>query len=189
MDGSLRSYRRWAGRWLAPVGAAAAVLALFVVPGLVATVGSGDGGPGPDNTPDGVLTPQDPVTPTLPPDDAEKERTGPRDVEVVGYRAQGRTLRIYYRVDQSTDCSAQIEKPMLTERAGAVVVSLRRRPAPSPVDVCVNLLLTNSVDLELSRPLGGRVVLDASRGGSLVPIEPPYRSDALVTPPNGRAGR
>ncbi len=152
------------------------------------SIGTSDAGPGP-NQPDGVVTPQGPVTPTLPPDGAEQERTGPRDVDVVGYRAQGRTLRIYYRVDQSTDCSAQIEKPVLTERVGAVVVSLRRRPAPSPEDVCVNLLLTNSVDLQMSRPLGGRVVQDGSRGGSLVPIEPQYRSDAVVTPPNGRAGR
>lgn len=173
------------GRWLAPLGASAAVLAVFVVPGLITPRSSSDAGPGPD----GLITPNGPVTPSLPPNRAEDRRRA-RAVDVTGYTPSGRTLRVYYTVDQSLDCSALIDPPQVTERADSVVVRLARRVSQAPDEVCASLLLTNSVDITLSRPLGGRTVLDRSRGGALVPLEVPYRpGSGLPTPPDSRAGR
>jgi hypothetical protein len=39
--------------------------------------------------------------------------------------------------------------------------------------------------------MGGRLLQDGSRGGALVPIERPFRSDVTdtVKPPDSRAGR
>jgi hypothetical protein len=178
------------GRWLAPIGASAAVLAVFVVPGVIVTAGSGSG-PGPDHPPDGVITPDDPVTPSLLADGVGRDRREVREVDVTGYRGQGRRLLVLYTVDQTTDCSSRIEEPEVEERADSVVVRLRRRPSQAPDQVCVNLLLTNSVEIGLSRPLGDRVLLDGSRGGALVPVEPPPHrtADVLPTPPIGRVGR
>lgn len=178
------------GRWLAPIGASAAVLAVFVIPGVVAGVGGTATGPGPDRVPDGVVTPHDPVTPSLPPDGANEEGRRTRKVDVVGYRAEGRTLRIFYTVGQSTDCPSRIKTPRVQEKAGSVVVRLDRRPSRAPDEGCAHLLLTDSVDVRLDRPLGDRVVQDASRGGSLVPVDRPYGSDSVLpTPPTSRAGR
>ena len=171
-------------RWLAPVGAAAAVLALFVVPGVITASGTGDAGPGPD----GVVSPGL-VTPTPAPDRTEGSRPRIRDVDVVGYRAQGRTVRVFYTVDQATDCSSRLEKPVVEERPGSVVIRLQRRLSGAPEEVCVHLLLTNSVDITLARPLGDRLLQDGSHGDSLVPIQTQYRPDTTVTPPNSRSGR
>ena len=57
--------------------------------------------------------------------------------------------------------------------------------------MCQPLRLTNSVEIVLSRPMGGRLLQDGSRGRSLVPIERPFRSDVTDTirPPDSRAGR
>jgi len=172
-------------RWLAPLGASAAVLAVFVVPGVLASVGGGVA-PGPDR-----LVMHDPVTPYRPPTGAEQRRGGPRDVEIIGYKAMGRTLQVFYTLDRSTDCSTRIEPPKVRERVASVVVQLSRAPSRAPDVVCQDLRLTNSVDIVLSRPMGGRLLQDGSRGGSLVPIERPFRSDVTDTiqPPKSRAGR
>jgi hypothetical protein len=175
-------------RWLAPIGASAAVLAVFVVPGVLASSGGGGG----DNLgPDRMFVPNEPVTPHLPSGGAEANRRGTRDVEIIGYQAMGRTLRIFYTVDQSTDCSSRINPPDVEERVSSVVVELSRQRSRAPDQVCQRLRLTNSVEITLSEPMGGRLLQDGSRGGALVPIERPFRSDVTDTirPPDSRAGR
>lgn len=172
-------------RWLAPLGAAAAVLAVVVVPGVLNSVGRGPA-PGP-----GQLLVHDPVTPYRPPTGSEQRRRGPRDVEIVGYKAMGSTLQVFYTLDRSTDCSTRIKPPKVRERVATVVVELSRAPSRAPDVVCQDLRLTNSVDIVLSRPMGGRLLQDGSRGGALVPIERPFRTDVTDTiqPPKSRAGR
>ena len=172
-------------RWLAPIGASAAVLAVFVVPGVLAGNGR-DAGPGLDQ----VFVPHDPVTPSLPSYGSQRRRDG-RGVEIVGYKAMGRTLQVFYTLEQTTDCSNRIQSPRVEEHASTVVVELLRRPSAAPDQVCHRILLTNSVEIVLSRPMGGRLLQDGSRGRSLVPIERPFRSDVTdtVRPPDSRAGR
>ena len=173
-------------RWLAPVGASAAVLAVFVVPGVLAGNGRG-ADPGLDQ----VFVPHDPVTPSLPSYDAQRRRDGHRGVEIVGYKAMGRTLQVFYAIEQTTDCSNRIQSPRVKEYASTVVVELSRRPSAAPDQVCHRILLTNSVEIELSRPMGGRLLQDGSHGRSLVPIERPFRSEVTDTirPPDSRVGR
>jgi hypothetical protein len=176
------------GRWLAPVGASAAVLAVFVVPGVVVTAADGGADPGPGFNPP-TSTPE-PARPSGPRRQADRQRADIREVEIVGYQATGRKLRIYYTVDQSSDCSSRIEPPDVQETASAVLVRLDRRPSRAPDQVCTHLLLTNSVDIALSRPLGARALQDASLGGALVPAEPSSAGGSdRPTPPVSRAGR
>jgi len=174
-------------RWLAPISASAAVLAVFVVPGVLASSG---GGGGDDLGPDRMFVPNDPVT-RNPPPDAGARRRGPRAVEIIGYKAMGRTLEVFYTVDQSTDCSSRIAPPKVEERVASVVVELSRQRSRAPDQVCSGLLLSSSVEITLSEPMGGRLLQDGSRGGALVPIERPFRSDVTdtVKPPDSRAGR
>ena len=164
------------GRWLAPLGASAAVLVLYAVPGAL----SARDGAAHDRARDGVDTPGAPVAPAL--QDAAQET---RPVDVTGYRAVGRTLRVFYTIDRSADCSARIAEPVVQETPDAVVVRLDRRPSLAPDEVCSDLLLTTSVDIPLTRPLGGRVLQDGSRGGSLVPLEPPTAPRPAVPSPPG----
>lgn len=156
------------GRWLAPLGASAAVLAVFVVPGVLAASGPRGGGPGP--APDADFSPYDPVTPSLPPDGAEEDRSGRRQVDLVGYRADGAVLHVFYTVDPRRGCSVGIDEPVVDERAGSVRIRLVRSwPGPGSVGAaCADRLPTSSVDIRLSRPLGGRLLRDGARGGSLV---------------------
>lgn len=171
--------------WLAPLGASAAVLAVLVVPGVLAATGGG-AGPGPER-----LFVHDPVTPYLPPGGPVHDRGGPGAVEIVGYKAMGRTLEVFYTLDRTTDCSSRIKPPKVRERVSSVVVELSRQPSRAPDVVCQSLRLTNSVDIVLSRPMGGRLLQDGSRGNSLVPIERPFRTDVTDTimPPKSRSGR
>ena len=175
-------------RWLAPISASAAVLAVFVVPGVLASSGGGGGG---DLGPDRMIVPNDPVTPKLPPGGAGSSRRGTRGVEIIGYKAMGRSLQVFYTVDQSTDCSSRINPPRVEERLSSVVVELSRQRSQAPDQVCQHLRLTNSVEITLSEPMGGRLLQDGARRGALVPIERPFRSDVTdtVRPPDSRAGR
>jgi hypothetical protein len=178
------------GRWLAPMGASAAVLGVFVVPGLVAaaTDRSGPDG-GVDTRLSGVVEPHDPITPVLPPQPIEQVGRSERAVEVTGYQSAGRTLTLYYTVDQSTDCSARIDPPLVRERPTTVIVFVQRQVSRAPNQVCTHLSLANSVTLALHVPLGDRVVQDGGYDGSLVPFEPRTDGSVIPTPPVGRAGR
>jgi hypothetical protein len=177
------------GRWLGPAGASAAVLAVFVVPGVVAT-GKDGFGPGLDRAPDRVI-PTEVVTPPLPPDRADQALEGQPDVDVTGYRAAGRTLSIFYTVDQSADCSTRIEPPQVVETERMVLVRLVRRSSRAPDAACSEIRLATSVDIPLRAPLSDRLVRDAVRDGALVPAQRPIRPRRFVvpTPPASRAGR
>jgi hypothetical protein len=174
-------------RWLAPVGASAAVLAVLAVPGVLLSAADGSG-PGPGF--DAPTAPPDDVAPSRPAETSDNRHGGVREVEIVSYEAEGRSLRLYYTVDQSSDCSSRIEPPAVRETADAVVVRLDRRPSRAPDQVCTHLLLTNTVDVPLGRPLGRRVLQDASRAGALVPVHGNQQpmSDP-PTPPLSRQGR
>src|SRR4029079_12709577 len=102
-----------------------------------------------------------------------------------------RTLEVFYTVDQSSDCSSRIAPPKVEGRVASVVVVLSRQRSRAPDQVCSALLLSSSVEITLSEPMGGRLLQDGSRGGALVPIERPFRSDVTdtVKPPDSRAGR
>lgn len=156
------------GRWLAPLGASAAVLALLVVPGVVATTGSSRAGVGPQQ-PEPEITPYDPVTPSLPPDGADQNRGGPRPVDVIGYRASGRELVVFFTVDPGSGCSGAIKEPQVDERVAAVRVTLTRQRPTGSEAACTDQVPTSSVDITLERPLEGRLLQDGTRGGSLVP--------------------
>jgi hypothetical protein len=153
---------REVSRWLAPAGASVAVLAVFVVPG---------------------------ITPDLPAEPIETQGTTARAVEITGYRSQGRTLTVFYTVDQSTDCSSRIRPPVTRERSDAVVVFLERRVSRAPDQVCAHLMLANSVEVPLRSPLADRVVQDGGYDGALVPLEAADVERVVSTPPTGRAGR
>ncbi|CAN5534368.1 hypothetical protein BH10ACT10_BH10ACT10_23330 [soil metagenome] len=156
------------GRWLAPLGASAAVLAVFVVPGVVTASGTSRAGVGPQQ-PEPEFTPYDPITPSLPPDGADQDRGGPRQVDVIGYRVNGRDLVVFFTVDQRSGCSGAIQAPLVDERVGAVRVTLKRQPPAGSDEACTDRVPTSSVDITLDRPLGGRLLQDGTRGGSLVP--------------------
>jgi hypothetical protein len=178
-----------AGRWLAPMGASAAVLGVFVVPGLVAAATDGGGDGGGDTRLSGVIEPHDPITPLLPPQPIQQVGRSDRAVEVTGYESAGRTLTLYYTVDQSTDCSARIDTPLVRERPTTVIVFLQRQVSRAPNQVCTHLSLANSVTVPLHIPLGDRVVQDGGYDGGLVPFEPRSAGSVIPTPPVGRAGR
>jgi hypothetical protein len=178
-----------AGRWLAPLGASAAVLGVFVVPGLVAAATDRAGGGGGDTRLSGVVQPHDPITPSLPPEPIEQVGRSDRAVEVTGYQSAGRSLVLYYTVDQSTDCSARIDPPLVRERPTTVIVFVQRQVSRAPNQVCTHLSLANSVVVPLQAPLGDRVVQDGGYDGSLVPLEPRIDESVIPTPPVGRAGR
>ena len=178
-------------RWLTPAGASMAVLAVFVVPGLVAAATDAATN-GTDRTLGGVVRPRELITPDLPPEPIETEGTTDRAVEITGYRSEGRTLTVYYTVDQSTDCSSRIRPPVTRERPDTVTVFLERRVSRAPDEVCAHLLLANSVEIRLDRPLADRAVQDGGFDGALVPPEAAEAADAeavVPTPPIGHAGR
>ncbi len=157
------------GRWLAPLGASAAVLAVFVVPGVVAATGTSRAGVGPQQ-PRPVLTPNDPVTPPLAGPGQAEPRSGPPLVDVVGYRVNGRDLvRLLHGRPELR--AARVRSRSRWSRSGAAPsgsCSCGGRSRATD-EVCVDRIPTSSVDITLSRPLGGRLLQDAARGGALVP--------------------
>jgi hypothetical protein len=150
-------------RWLVPVAAAAGVAALFL--GLAVLVHPSSAGPGPDQ--DLRLGRESPVTPSLPPDPADLGRPD-GDIEITGYQSAGRTLSLFYDVNVR-GCAGQIDPPRVLENARSVVVEIRRRRSASSLQACGNLLLQDSVQVRLDRPLGGRLVRDGGRRMALVP--------------------
>ena len=79
-------------------------------------------------------------------------------------------LHVFYTVDPRRGCSVGIDEPVVDERVGSVRIRLVRSwPGPGSVGAaCADRLPTSSVDIRLSRPLGGRLLQDGARGGSLV---------------------
>lgn len=161
-----------AARWLAPAGAAVAVLVAVLVPGVLGQPGTGGGGPGPDRTPDRLIRPDQPVVPDPLPGDRRDSGTT-RQILVTGYRTAGRDLTVFYRVAPRSDCSTGLGRPRITEDSDSVAVRLLRAVPARPGEACDGRQLTSSVVIRLDRPLGRRVVQDAARRGALVPLAQP----------------
>lgn len=159
----MRTVAARTARWLAPVAAAAGVAALFI--GLAVLEHPSGAGPGPDQ--DLRLGRESPVTPSLPPDPADAGRPD-GDIEITGYQSTGRTLNLFYNVNVR-GCAGQIDQPRVRESVAAVVVEIHRRKSDSSLQACGNLLLQDSVEVRLQRPLGGRLVRDGGRRMALVP--------------------
>ena len=161
----MRTVAARTARWLVPVAAAAGVAALFI--GLAVLVRPSSGGPGPGPDQDLRLGRESPVTPSLPPDPADGDRPD-GDIEITGYQSTGRTLNLFYNVNVR-GCAGQIDPPRVRESVAAVVVEIHRRKSGSSLQACGNLLLQDSVEVRLQRPLAGRLVRDGGRRMALVP--------------------
>lgn len=164
-----------ATRWLAPVGASAAVLVALVVPAVVTQPGPRAGGPSPDRTVDRQLPPDRLVLPAPRPGDRRDSRI-PRGVVITGYQGTGRVLTVFYRVGPRSDCSTEVRRPRVIEMPDSVSVRLERAATRRPEELCADQRLAGSVDIRLTDPVAGKVVQDMARRGGLVPLERPFRS-------------
>lgn len=147
------------GRWTAPIGASATVLAILLLPPLVAQAGS-DAGPGPG--PDRI----EPLPLPSPVPDVRRAFRG--QLRISGYQAAGRDLTLFYQVAPRADCSTLVRSPKIRESTGRVAVLLVRPPLSRPALRCNNRRQSSSVSVRLSRPLEGRVLVDLAQRGALV---------------------
>jgi len=169
------------GRWLLPLGAALAVLAVIAVvlwqqrPGDAGFAGStppsadgsavpgspgsgAPGSPGPD-VPDGDLTPA--PGPDLPP--------GPGSQAIDSYFAYDATRLALNYTTGVPECYGTVGEPVVEETADAVTVTLPKNPPKQRADVaCIDIALSKSVDVTLRSPLGDREVRDGSQNGKVV---------------------
>jgi len=166
-------------RWLVPVLAAVAVLAVIAViwqqrPGAsgddvgVAGGDTGQGSPpyaGDSPGSDGDLEPD----PSLDPDPGAGSG-GDVDAGMIsasGYHAYDATRLAVVYVNGIPECYGTAGTPRVQETADAVTVTIPRTPAKSTGDTaCIDIALTDSVDITLDSPLGDRDVLDGSRDGA-----------------------
>ncbi|HET7388982.1 MAG TPA: hypothetical protein VFJ19_20225 [Nocardioidaceae bacterium] len=178
-------------RWLAPIAASVAVLALFVGlwwAGTTSTASrqaaqhaqggqlgqdhrgdttslSVDAGRG--EAEDGSGTP--PLAgggPVAVPDPTSSPPL-PKRVVITGYRTTGRTLSLDYTIGIAS-CYGRIAPPKVAGTAHAVIVTLHRVPAAHSGDTaCPDIALLETVDVTLAEPLGDRVVKDGSTGATV----------------------
>ena len=168
-------------RWLIPVVAAAAVLAVVAVmwlqqPGdsggfagspppspdgssVPGSSGSGaPGSPGPD-VPDGGLTPA--PGPDVPP--------APDSQAIDSYFAYDASRLALNYTTGVPECYGKIGEPIVEETEAAVTVTLPKIPPKGSGDVaCIDIALVKSVDIVLATPLGDRKIRDGSRDGATV---------------------
>jgi len=166
-------------RWIIPLAAAAAVLVVIAViwqqrPGASGDdvgVAGGDTGQGSppyaSDSPgsDGDLEPD----PSLDPDPGAGSG-GDVDAGMIsasGYHAYDATRLAVVYVNGIPECYGTAGTPRVEETADAVTVTIPRTPAKSTGDTaCIDIALTDSVDITLDSPLGEREVLDGSRDGA-----------------------
>lgn len=190
-----------ARRWLIPLAAALAVLAVVAAlwqqrpdasGGDVGFAGGGDSGqgsppsagtePGAPGSP-GVVEP----APAGPPDGSG---AGPTDGTGSGEVDRGRiAVTSFYRYDAThlainytngvPECYGSAGVPQVEETAEAVVVTIPRIPARNRTGrACIDIALLSSLDITLAEPLGGRPVLDGARGRAEVEeAAAPFSSD------------
>jgi hypothetical protein len=160
--------------WLVPVVAALAVLAVVAAlwsqrPGSsgedAGVAGGGDAGQG--SPPYAGTEPGSPgVEP--PPDGGSAGPDVPdADAGTIAvdsfYRYDATHLALNY-VNGVPECYGDAGTPLVEETADAVVVTIPRIPPKSSGDTaCIDIALLGSVDVTLSAPLDGRVVLDGAR--------------------------
>jgi hypothetical protein len=162
-------------RWLVPLAAAVAVLAVVAVvwqqrPGGDTGAGSAPpaaggsavpGSPGSEGTegPDGDLTPV--------PGPDQTPAAGTQAVD--SYFAYDATRLALNYTTGVPECYGTVGEPVVEETAEAVTVTLPKTPPKDARDVvCIDIALTKSVDIELDTPLGDREVRDGSRGDTRV---------------------
>lgn len=181
-------------RWLLPLVAAAAVLAVVAVvwaqrPGASGgdagvAAGAGDpGSPGAGSPPYAGSEPSarsEPGdrgldTPIPVPDltvTPKPTASAPRHLIGINsyYRYDARHLALNY-TNGVPECYGTAGEPRVEETPKAVVVTIPRVP-PEPADenvACIDIAVQLSVDITLEEPLGDRVVRDRSRDGAKLP--------------------
>ncbi len=160
------------GRWLVPLAASVAVVALVV--GVPRAMAPSDGGGGPDRPDAGIVGPRQLLTPSGV-DAPEPSRTGRGSVRITGYRATGTVLALSYEVDLA-DCGGRIARPQVEETRRSVLVTLRRAAAEVRGQDCGEVDRSAVVNVSLSRPLAGRLVRDVRNDGALVPLRMPFQN-------------
>jgi len=171
-------------RWIIPLAAAAAVLVVIAViwqqrPGAsgddvgVAGGDTGQGSPpyaGDSPGSDVDLEPGPSLDPSLDPDPGADHSGGDVDAGMIsasGYHAYDATRLAVVYVNGVPECYGTAGTPRVEETADAVTVTIPRTPAKSTGDTaCIDIALTDSVDITLDSPLGDRDVLDGSRDGA-----------------------
>ena len=182
-----------ARRWLIPLAAALAVLAVVAAlwqqrPGAsggdVGFAGSGDSGQG--SPPSAGTEPGAPGPPGV----VEPAPAGPTDGTGSGEVDRGRiAVTSFYRYDAThlainytngvPECYGSAGVPRVEETADAVVVTIPRIPAKQRAGrACIDIALLSSLDITLAEPLGERPVLDGARGRAEVEeAAAPFSSD------------
>ncbi len=171
-------------RWLVPLAAAVAVLTVLAVMWTQRPGASGGDEPGfagaapasPSDSPTsapGSGVPGSPGTGGLPGDEPGGGLTpGPGPDRPPGPGRQA--IESYYPRDDTTlamnytsgvpECYGRVGEPLVEETADAVTVTLPKSMPKQGSDIaCIDIALSASVDVTLSRPLGDRDVLDGSR--------------------------
>lgn len=183
-----------ARRWLVPLAAALAVLAVVAVlwqqrpdssggdVGFADGGGSGQGSPPSAGTEPGSPGSPGVVEPGPPgpsgPADGSGAVDGDRIAVTSFYRYDATHLAINY-TNGVPECYGSAGVPRVEETADAVVVTIPRIPAKQRAGrACIDIALLSSLDITLAAPLGGRAVLDGSRGGAEVEeAAAPFSSD------------
>lgn len=178
-------------RWLAPLVAAAAVLAVITVVWLqseqagdglgdgagVAAGGGDSGGQGDGSPPYSGSVPGSPGAGS--PEPHPDEPITPDPAVSVPRRLLG--IDSYFPYDARRlalnfsngvpECYGTAGDPHVVETPDAVIVTIPRiPPPPGNEDVaCIDIAVLLSVDITLDEPLGDRAVLDGARDGARVP--------------------
>jgi hypothetical protein len=178
-------------RWLVPLLAALAVLAVVAVmwqqrpgssgsdSGAAAGGDAGQGAPPYSGSEPGSPGPPGVAEPSGPGAGPEGPSADAGAIAVSSfYRYDATHLAINY-TNGVPACYGRAGVPQVEESADAVVVTIPRIPAKQSGDrACIDIALTDSVDVTLASPLDGRTVLDGARDGARVEeAAAPFSSD------------
>lgn len=179
--------RTGAPRWLVPLVAALAVLAVVGVfwqvrPGSGQDAGFADGGDAGQGSPPYAGT--EPGSPGAGGPSPGEPSSGAGDVDAGAiavssfYSYDSTHLAINY-ANGVPECYGKAGTPKVEESPDAVVVTIPRIPMKSTGDrACIDIALLGSVGIALESPLAGRPVLDGSRDGAEVEeAAAPFSSD------------
>lgn len=146
-----------------------------VEPGSPGSGGGSDGSPGSEPGSEPGLEPTPGTVGPAP------KQTNPMGVVIDSYHAyDADSLAINYTIGVP-ECYGEIGVPEVEETSRSVTVTLTRIPPKQSEDtVCIEIALLKTVDIELSSPLGDRVVRDGSFDGAVVrPGQVPSDDDAV----------
>ncbi len=162
-------------RWLAPLLAALAVLAVVAVMWQQRPGAAGGDAAGGDAAGDSGAAAGGDAGQGGPPYSGSE----PRTIAVSSfYRYDATHLAINY-TNGVPACYGRAGVPRVEESADAVVVTIPRIPATQSGDrACIDIALMDSADVTLASPLDGRKVLDGARDGARVEeAAAPFSSD------------